>query len=465
MQPQNTDKMAPRDILSIAAAAIMAFIGVLIETSMNVTFPTLTKQLGVNLSTIQWLTTGYLLMVSLVIVCSSYIKNRFKERNIFIAGTLFAIVGDLFCALAGNFPILLLGRLIQAVGTGIVLPLLFNIILERAPIAKRGVYMGLGGLTVSLAPALGPTFGGIVVYFLSWRDIFWIVLPLMVIGLVMGLAIEQITPLKKEQFDWLRLLLLTIIFVSLTLGFNTVSEFGWINGQFAIALVIMIIALAAFISVSRRSNRVLVNIDIFKNPVFSLALIAYVFIQFTNIGINFVLPNYSQIADNSTSLIAGLIMLPGSLIAGLLNPVWGQMYDSLGAKRPITIGNSLFFLAIVLFAIFSFHISTIMILIYYVIFAIGMTMSFNNTMTYALTIVGPEYETDANAIFNTLQQFAGSIGTAIASSFLASGSGTSAAMIMKSGTQHAFMFVCVLILINFVLYHFVFKMGAKQLKL
>ncbi|WP_268913585.1 DHA2 family efflux MFS transporter permease subunit [Lentilactobacillus sp. SPB1-3] len=465
MQSQNTDKMASRDILSIAAAAIMAFIGVLIETSMNVTFPTLTKQLGVNLSTIQWLTTGYLLMVSLVIVCSSYIKNRFKERNIFIAGTLFAIVGDLFCALAGNFPILLLGRLIQAVGTGIVLPLLFNIILERAPIAKRGVYMGLGGLTVSLAPALGPTFGGIVVYFLSWRDIFWIVLPLMVIGLIMGSAIEQITPLKKEQFDWLRLLLLTIIFVSLTLGFNTISEFGWINGQFAIALVIMIIALAAFIAVSRRSNRVLVNIDIFKNPVFNLALIAYVFIQFTNIGINFVLPNYSQIADNSTSLIAGLIMLPGSLIAGLLNPVWGQMYDSLGAKRPITIGNSLFFLAIVLFAVFSFHISTIMILIYYVIFAIGMTMSFNNTMTYALTIVGPEYETDANAIFNTLQQFAGSIGTAIASSFLASGSGTSAAMIMKSGTQHAFMFVGVLILINFVLYHFVFKMGAKQLKL
>ncbi|GAY71898.1 DHA2 family efflux MFS transporter permease subunit [Lentilactobacillus kosonis] len=454
---QNTTKMAPRDILSIAAAALMAFIGVLIETSMNVTFPTLTKQFNVGLSTIQWLTTGYLLMVSLVIVCSSYIKGRFKERNIFMAGAIFAIIGDLICALAGNFPILLLGRIIQAIGTGISLPLLFNIILERAPVAKRGIYMGLGGLTVSLAPALGPTFGGIVVYFLSWREIFWIVLPLMIIGLVMGLSIEQITPLRKEQFDWLRLFLLAIIFMSLTLGFNTVSEFGWINGQFGIALVIMVISLWAFIYVSNHSKRVLVNIDIFKNPVFSMALLAYVFIQFTNIGINFVLPNYSQIADHSTSLIAGLIMLPGSLIGGLLNPLWGQMYDSLGAKRPITIGNAVYFLAIILFAAFSFHLSAIMILIYYILFAIGMTMSFNNTMTYTLTIVGPEKEADANAIFNTMQQFAGSIGTAIASSFLASGTGSNAATVMQSGTQHTFIFVGILILINFVFVPFCFQ--------
>lgn len=268
---QNTTKMSKRDTLSIVAAAIMAFIGVLIETAMNVTFPTLTKQFHVTLSTIQWVTTGYLLMVSLVIICSSYLKGRFKERHIFIAGAIFAIIGDLLCALAGNFPMLLLGRLIQAIGTGISLPLLFNIILERAPLAKRGVFMGLGGLIISLAPALGPTFGGIVVYFLTWRDIFWIVLPLMIIGLVLGFAIEQVTPLRKERFDWLRLFLLAIVFISLTLGFNTVSTSGWINGQFGLALIVMVIALIAFIAVSKHSQRVLVNLDIFKNPVFSMA--------------------------------------------------------------------------------------------------------------------------------------------------------------------------------------------------
>lgn len=460
---QNTTKMSKRDLLSIIVAALMAFIGILIETSMNVTFPTLTKQFGVNLSIVQWVTTGYLLVVSLVIICSSYLNGRFKERSLFLAGSIFSIIGDVLCALSANFSMLLAGRIIQAIGTGILLPLLFNIILERAPLAKRGVFMGLGGLIVSLAPALGPTFGGVVVYFLTWRDIFWILLPLMIIGLFLGFSIEQVTPLRKERFDWLRLILLGIVFISLTLGFNTVSTLGWINGQFGIALVVMVIALAIFIAVSKRTTRTLVNLKIFKNRVFVTALLAYIFIQFTNIGVNFVLPNYAQIADHATSLVAGLIMLPGSLIAGLSTPLWGRMYDSFGAKRPITMGNTLFFLAIVLFAIFSFKLSPILILVYYAIFAIGMNMAFANTMTYALTIVGQENETDANAIFNTLNQFAGSIGTAVASSFLASGSGSNAAQIMRSGTQHIFIFVGLLILINFVLYHFTFKLGEKQL--
>lgn len=462
MQTEPLEKTSTRDIIAIIAAALMAFVGVLIETSMNVTFPTLTSQFHISLATVQWVTTGYLLMVSLVIVCSAYIKGRFKERNIFIAGVLFSIVGDLVCALAPQFSVLLIGRLIQAVGTGIVLPLLFNIILERAPMAKRGIFMGMGGLVVSLAPALGPTFGGIIIYFLSWRDIFWIVLPIMIIGLLLSFSIDQKTPLKHEQFDWLRLGFLAIIFVSITLGFNSVSTLGWLNGEFALCLVIAALSLAIFIAISNRSKRVLVNIAIFKNRVFNFALLAYVFIQLANIGINFVLPNYAQIADHATALTAGLILLPGSLLSGLLNPVWGRMYDSLGAKKPVLLGNTLFFVAIVFFAGVSLHMSPVIIMLAYILFAIGMTMSFSNTMTYALTEVGPEHEADANAIFNTLQQFGGSIGTAIASSFLASGSGNSAAAVMKSGTQHVFIFMGVLILINFVSYRFAFKPASQN---
>ena len=453
----SSDKMATKDVIAIVAAALMAFLGVLIETAMNVTFPTLTKQFNVPLATVQWVTTGYLLMVSIIIVCSAYIKGRFKERNIFITGVIFSIVGDLICALAPQFTILLLGRLIQAVGTGIILPLLFNIILERAPMAKRGIFMGIGGLVVSLAPALGPTFGGIVVFFLSWRDIFWITLPLMILGLLLSFSIDQKTPLRKEKFDWLRLIFLAIVFVSLTLAFNSVSTLGWLNWQLALGLVITVIALWIFVVISNHSSRVLIDIKIFKNRVFDFALLAYIFIQVANIGINFVLPNYSQIADHATSLTAGLILLPGSLISGLLNPVWGRMYDSLGAKKPIVTGNTIFFVAIVLFAAISMNMSPIMILGAYLLFAIGMTMSFANTMTYGLTAVGRESEADANAWFNTLQQFGGSIGTAIASSFLASGSGHSAAAVMQSGTQHVFIFMGVLIFINFISYHYTFK--------
>ncbi|WP_057755042.1 DHA2 family efflux MFS transporter permease subunit [Weissella kandleri] len=457
----HTTKMSTRDMLSIIAAAMMAFIGVLIETSMNVTFPTLIQKFNVDMSIVQWVTTGYLLVVSLVIICSSYIKGRFKERHIFMAGVVFSIIGDLACALAPGFMILLIGRLIQAIGTGIVLPLLFNIILERAPIQKRGFFMGLGGLIVSMAPALGPTFGGLIVNFTSWRYIFWIVLPLMVISFFLGFSIEQITPLIQQKFDWFRFILLAITFISLTLGFNTVSQFGWFNLRLGISLAITAITIFLFIKVSNHSTRVLIDISIFKNPILTLGLIAYVIIQFTNIGINFILPNYAQIAGHSTAMIGGLILLPGSLISGLLNPVWGRMYDNIGAKKPILMGNSLFFLAIILFAVFSLKLSPIMIMVYYLLFGIGVNMALPNTMTYALTIIGPEKEADANAIFNTLQQFGGSIGTVIASSFLASGNGNNAAAVMQSGTQHAMIFFGTLVLINFFLYHYTFKLGHQ----
>ncbi|WP_252893574.1 hypothetical protein [Lentilactobacillus senioris] len=145
----------------------------------------------------------------------------------------------------------------------------------------------------------------------------------MILGLLLSFSIDQKTPLRKEKFDWLRLIFLAIVFVSLTLAFNSVSALGWLNWQLALGLVITVIALWIFVVISNHSSRVLIDIKIFKNRVFDFALLAYIFIQVANIGINFVLPNYAQIADHDTSLTAGLILLPGSLISGLLNPVWG----------------------------------------------------------------------------------------------------------------------------------------------
>ncbi|KRN28386.1 hypothetical protein IV38_GL001386 [Lactobacillus selangorensis] len=455
--------MSKKDLVAILAAALMSFVGILIETSMNVTFPTLIKQFHITLSVAQWVGTGYLLMVSLVIICSAYIKMRFKEKNIFVTGVIFAVIGDLICALAPNFWILLFGRLVQAGGTGIVLPLLFNIILERAPLSRRGLFMGLGGLIVSMAPALGPTFGGIVVYFLGWRDIFWIVLPFMIVALFLGwFSIDQVTKLSHPKFDWLRLALLTVMLVSLTLGFNTVGTLGWLNFEFLFSLVVFALATWAFIAASQHSDRMLVNIKVFTLPVFTLSLIAYFLIQFTNIGSNFILPNYAQLVDHSTTLISGLILLPGSLLAGMLNPLFGKMLDDLGPKRPITWGNTIFAIALIAFIAFSLHMSPMMIMLMYIVFAIGMSMSFANTMTFALGQVPIQYEADANAIFNTLQQFGGSIGTAIASSFLASGSGATTAARTASGTQHAFIFFFVLICLNFIFYHYAFKLKPKE---
>lgn len=154
---------------AIIAAGILAFSGVLIETAMNVTFPLLIQEFRVTTSGIQWVTTIYLLMISVIVPISSYLNQNFSARNLFITANLFFLLGVLINCFSASFSMLLLGRLLQGVGTGIGLPLMFHIILTKAPVEKRGMMMGIGTLTTSIAPAIGPAYGGLISNLLDWR--------------------------------------------------------------------------------------------------------------------------------------------------------------------------------------------------------------------------------------------------------------------------------------------------------
>ena len=154
---------------AIIAAGILAFSGVLIETAMNVTFPLLIQEFRVTTSGIQWVTTIYLLMISVIVPISSYLNQNFSARNLFITANLFFLLGVLINCFSASFSMLLLGRLLQGVGTGIGLPLMFHIILTKAPVEKRGMMIGIGTLTTSIAPAIGPAYGGLISNLLDWR--------------------------------------------------------------------------------------------------------------------------------------------------------------------------------------------------------------------------------------------------------------------------------------------------------
>ncbi len=171
MQESSTKKSNP--MVVVAIVALMSFMGVLTETSMNVTFPALMREFKVSLSTVQWVTAGYLLMAALVMLTSAYMKRRFTNRQLFVAAAILFGLGDVICGAALNFWVLLVGRLIQAGCVGLCTPLMVNIILEVVPQHKLGTYIGLANLIILIAPAMGPTFGGAVVAFASWRMIFW----------------------------------------------------------------------------------------------------------------------------------------------------------------------------------------------------------------------------------------------------------------------------------------------------
>ncbi len=231
----------------------MTFLGILIETSMNVTFPTLMNQFNVSLSTVQWVTTGYLLTVALLMLVSAFLKRRFKNKQLFIWAVMLFIIGDVTCALASTYWVLLGGRLIQAGCVGISAPLMTNIILELVPRNKLGTYMGFANLILIVAPALGPTFGGAVVSLASWRMIFWITLPIAIIFLILGMiAIEQYTPTEKYPFDWLRFGLLSVTMVMLLVAMNALTLPNGIQ-RFGSDIMITAVALTLFIWRSKYS--------------------------------------------------------------------------------------------------------------------------------------------------------------------------------------------------------------------
>ena len=185
-QNENAQK---HPFLVITVVAFMTFMGVLTETSMNVTFPTLMDQFNISLPTVQWVTTGYLLMVALLTITSAFLKRRFTNKQLFVSAALLFIAGDVMCGLAPNYWTLLVGRLVQAGCVGLTGPLMNNIILDVVPAHKLGTYMGMANLIVLVAPALGPMFGGAVVSFASWRMIFWITVPITLVLLLLGIFI------------------------------------------------------------------------------------------------------------------------------------------------------------------------------------------------------------------------------------------------------------------------------------
>lgn len=185
-------------IAAVLATGLMSFCGVIVETSMNITFPTLMTDFKVDTGTVQWMTSIYLLLVPVIVPLSAFFKATIKTKILFLTAISLFIGGIVIDALAGNFFWLLVGRAIQGIGTGISLPLMFNIILEQVPQSKIGMMMGLGNLITGIAPALGPTFGGIVVDQLGWRWVFYLLLPLLLISLGLGVwGIRQGSALNR----------------------------------------------------------------------------------------------------------------------------------------------------------------------------------------------------------------------------------------------------------------------------
>ncbi|PTO37150.1 MFS transporter [Enterococcus mundtii] len=405
MQKQKQLQLIP----AVLATGIMSFAGVLIETAMNVTFPTLIQEFQISTSQVQWVTTIYLLMIAIIVPLSTYLTKNFSLRTLFLSSNLLFIAGLLVDYFSPTFLLLLLGRVLQGAATGIALPLMFHIILTFAPMGKRGTMMGLGTLTTAIAPAIGPTYGGILTANFSWSHIFLFLLPVLLLSLGIGLyAIPKFKVEKSGRLDLLSVLGISLMFSgSLTFLSMFRDWIGWAS------LVIAILGFILFYQRTKKADHPLIRLEIFKNHTFRLFLFSFLVYQFLLLGVSFVLPNFVQIVQGNNAFVAGLAMLPGATIGALLSPFSGKLLDQHGPKKPIFIGLLFSLVGWTTLVLILGHASLVFLIACHFFYMIGIGLSYSNMMTTGMNALSMELQGDGNAIFNTLQQFSGAVATTL----------------------------------------------------
>ena len=260
------EKISAKVLYAIFATGILSFCGVAGETAMNITFPILMKEFEINTATVQWVTTIYLLVVACVVPLSAYLKRSFKMKSIFLVGNLLSVLGVLIDFLAPSFGFVVLGRLVQGMGVGFALPLMFNIILEQVPKRKIGLMMGVGTLITAIAPAIGPTVGGLLTANFGWRSIFLVQFPILLASLVAGLrSIEQISKIKRETLDIMSLLAIIASFLGLILGIHGLADHAFFSFSVLGWLVIGTLGLVLLVWRSNRIETPIINLAILKN--------------------------------------------------------------------------------------------------------------------------------------------------------------------------------------------------------
>jgi len=404
---------------AIALLLVSAFVVVLNETAMGVSIPHIMEGFGVSAASAQWLTTAFMLTMAVIIPITGVLLQRYSlRRNFFTAMGLFS-VGTAIAAVAPVFEILLAARIVQALGTAVMLPLLFTTVMQLVAPEKRGRTMGLVTIVTAAAPALGPTVSGVIVSSFGWRWMFIIVLPIALLAMVAGILwLRNVTPTMPARFDVLSVLLSAVGFSGLIYGLVAVGEGVVGDGGLPAWIPIAVGALSLLGLVLRQlalrhTDRVLLDMRVFAGGLFAVSTVAIVVVSIALFGSLILLPLYIQQVLGQPAYVAGLMLLPGGILSGLLAPFVGMAYDKLGPRALILPGAVIVTGAMAAFSTLGTQTPVWLVIGMHVLLNIGTALMMTPLMTTALGAVKPSLYPHASAIVNTLQQVSGAAGVAL----------------------------------------------------
>jgi DHA2 family lincomycin resistance protein-like MFS transporter len=467
-----TDK---RRVLSMIPLLIGGFIALLSETILNIAYPELMTDLHVSTSTIQWLGTAYMLMIGILVPVAAFLLRTFSTKTLYLTAMFLFTIGTIFCGFSSSFPMLLISRIVQGAGAGMMMPIMMNTIVEIYPSEKRGAAVGIVMMVVLIAPSIGPTISGLVLQTLNWRWLFFLLLPVALVAIILGaINLKSLSTLTKPKIDILSIVLSTIGFGGFIFGISSIENIGFSNSIVPISLLCGIGGLILFSKRQFVLKQPMLELRTLKYPMFALG-VAMIFITFMiPFAVNIILPTYMQGVLGLTPFVTGLALLPGGILNALISPLSGLLYDKLGAKLLATVG----FAVLIIDMFFLSHISgstTLTILIaLQVCMTLGVGLIFAPIQANSLNQLPREYNAHGVTILNTALQIAAAFGSSLFIGLMGATQGKylskyenpgilqqNAALI--SGVDIAFTAALILVAIGFILSFFIKQREKKRL--
>lgn len=448
----------------VAALIIGAFVSILNETLLNIAFPSLMEQFSIGESTVQWLSTSYMLVVGILVPVTALLQMWFTTRQMFIGAMTLFLMGTVISGISPTFGVLLSGRILQAIGTGLLIPILMNTILSIYPPENRGGAMGMIGLVMMTAPAIGPSLSGLIVDALSWRWLFFLIIPLAAFSIVFAfIYLKNVTELTKPKVDFISIILSSVGFGGIVYGFSSAGEGGWSDPKVTWFIAAGAVSLLLFVWRQLKMDQPMLDMRTFKFPMFSLVTVLMLVLMMSMFSTMIMLPLFLQNALGLTALAAGLVMMPGGIVNGLMAPISGKLFDKFGPRVLIIPGLVLLSLSIFLFSRVDSSWTGGYVIFLHVMMMVGISMVMMPAQTTALNQLPRLLYPHGTAIMSTLQQVAGAIGMALFISIMSSGAKnyveTTGDMnpveSMIAGLQSAFIIGFVLAIVALVLGFFV----------
>jgi len=412
MQQQRQVSFKRMVILGILLAA--AFVSLLNQTLLIVAIPPIMQDFGIGPHQAQWVTTAYLLMNGIMIPVTAFLIERFSSRTLLLASLGIFSLGTAIGAWAPSFVVLLLARIIQAMGAGILMPLMQTVAMIIYPREKRGTAMGMGALVIGFAPAIGPTLAGWIVDSFSWRHLFYTVLPVSLLVLIAAVRfMKNVTEQKSVTFDFLSVVLSTLGWGGLLYGFSIVGTAGWQDPAVLVSIAVGAIALPLFIRRQRHLAKPMLNFDVFQFREFTLTVILSLLMFGVVIGIETILPIYVQHVLGGSALNSGLIMLPGALLTGTMGMVAGRLYDKFGARGITMFGFGAMLTGVLLYLTLGLNTSFVLVAVMFATEMLGFAFLMTPLMTAGINALPFQLIAHGTAMANTIRTVSASIITAI----------------------------------------------------